>query len=551
MTLISDRKLDLLKLNSLITTGGANCTSEKACLEGTRVHALNNICTWIHGGGPQCDARLLLLLGQAGVGKSAIAHSIAHIFKDAKRLGASFCFANDRGTENFFRTIARGIADVDPSYALALTDAIDSTNASTPSHSDQITELLIDPLQSLSLVGPLVIVIDALDECKTARDVIVDVLARNMHKIPPNIRFIVTSRPSEAKILRSYNWVSVYDLEDEPAAQQDILAFVKEQLREPGSESRLKGFRSRDLEAIAASADGLFQYAAVVCKEILNSRKNREAPTKVFKRLVRPGSCSLDTLYALILSNAYNVRLSNPNPDTEGLETFRSVLGWILAASTRLTHQALIDFGLCAWPMSADSTSESDTSSDYQPEEGFDAVSNTLRPLGALLSGTQELSATVYPLHSSVRDFLLDESRSGCFYIGPLTQHHVLLASVSLQIMDRDLHFNMINLKSSYVPNSDIPDLQARLDAHVSVALFYACRYWFSHLKGSMLDEHQFDGVSRIRSMAGKKFLFWLEVLGLRQCTYHAQQAFEYLYQWLQVRSSDGFYVFHELTVII
>ena len=535
-----DRKLDYLKLNSLRITGGANCTSEKACLEGTRTHALNNIRLWIHGGGTQPDARALLLLGQAGVGKSAIAHSIAHMFKDAKRLGASFCFENDRGTENFFRTVARGIADVDPAYALALANVINSTNASTVSHLDQLTELLIRPLQSLSFIGPLVIVVDALDECKAARDLIVDVLAKNIHNFPSNIRFLITSRPSEAEILRRYHWVRVYDLEDEPAAQQDILAFVKEQLREPGSDTRLKGFRSRDLEAIAASAEGLFQYAAVVCREILNSRKIREAPTKVFKRLVKPGSSGLDSLYTLVLSNAYKIDLSGSNFDTEGIETFRSVLGWILVAHTRLTHQSLIDFGACVLSKFTDAASGSDAGSDasseYQPEEGFDEVSNTLRPLGALLSGTQDLSATVYPLHSSVRDYLLDASRSGCFCIGSASQHHALLASASLKIMERDLHFNMIDLKSSYVPNTDIPDLQARLDAHVSVALFYACRFWYLHLKDSEFDEKTFDAVSIIHVLARQKFLFWLEVLGLQQCTYHAQKAFEYLDKWYEVR---------------
>jgi len=521
-----------IKLNSLKVTEGADCVPEKACLDGTRLLALNSLRTWIHGGGDRADARLVLLLGQAGVGKSAIAHSIAYEFKKAGRLGGSFCFAKDRGTSNFFRTIARGLADVDITYGSALASAMTSANSTTVSHSTQITELLLEPLQSLALLGPLVIVVDALDECAYERDEIVGVLAKNIHRFPSNIRFLVTSRPSEAEILRRYDWVKVYDLRDEPATQQDILAFVKDQLREPGSATRLKGFRSKDLEAIATSAENLFQYAAVVCREILGARENYEAPTKVFQRLMGPARSGLDSLYTLILTNAYGIHSS-----LERMETFRSVLGWILVARERLTYQALIDFGACSLIAedADESSTSSDASSEYQSEEGFDTVSSILSPLGALLSGTQDPFATVYTLHSSFRDFLLDETRSGPFYIGPETKHHALLALASLKIMDRDLRFNIANLESSYVANENIPDLPTRLEACISKALRYACRNWFRHLKDSGLDENQFGAVSLISVIAGEKFLFWLEILGLLKCTYRGHLAFEFLTGWFKV----------------
>jgi len=78
-------------------------------------------------------------------------------------------------------------------------------------------------------------------------------------------------------------------------------------------------------------------------------------------------------------------------------------------------------------------------------------IKNIVKCLGALLSGTTDpisppgSPATIRPLHASFPDFLLDESRSGEFYID-LSHIHDQLAFASLGIMKDGLRFNICEL---------------------------------------------------------------------------------------------------------
>jgi len=194
--------VDVLKLDRLRITEGAGRDPNKMCLDGTRVSVLERVHSWIHGGGEGANARVLLAIGQAGVGKSAIAHSIANEYANMGRLGAAFCFSKDRGAGNLFRTIARNLADIDTVYASVLSSSIISSEMATSTSLEiQMKLLLLVPFQRLSVIGPVVIVLDALDEC-VERNQLIDCLIKNINSFPDNIRILVTSRPTEAHRLR-------------------------------------------------------------------------------------------------------------------------------------------------------------------------------------------------------------------------------------------------------------------------------------------------------------------------------------------------------------
>jgi hypothetical protein len=259
-------------LNSLQIAGRAGYQTEKKCLEGTRVEILDMLRDWCFNDGADEGARLALIVGQAGLGKSAIAHSLAHLCKEARRLGAFFVFANDCGSENLFRTVACRLADVDLSYASKLSEILsgDSDLATTPSISRQFNELLRKPLQSFDFVGPLVIILDALDECSTGRQQVIQCLVEGINSLPSNICILVTSRPAEAKFLREQFdddlRLRVIDLETMPVAISDIQRFVSSQLCRLRSErSGQVIFSENDFSSLAKSSEGLFEYAAVVC----------------------------------------------------------------------------------------------------------------------------------------------------------------------------------------------------------------------------------------------------------------------------------------------
>jgi energy-coupling factor transporter ATP-binding protein EcfA2 len=88
---------DLLK--SLLSASDAPLNSrakqhESACLENTRIDLLQEIYYWADGQDERC---IFWLNGLAGTGKSTIARTLACIYFERKRLGASFFFARGGG----------------------------------------------------------------------------------------------------------------------------------------------------------------------------------------------------------------------------------------------------------------------------------------------------------------------------------------------------------------------------------------------------------------------------------------------------------------------
>jgi hypothetical protein len=64
-----------------------------------------------------------------------------------------------------------------------------------------------------------------------------------------------------------------------------------------------------------------------------------------------------------------------------------------------------------------------------------------------------------------------------------LEDAHHQLAHSCLELMLEDFEFNICKHESSYLANSDVPDLDARMTEHIQPALSYACRFWGDHVK--------------------------------------------------------------------
>jgi hypothetical protein len=159
---------------------GARYNSEKGCLPGTRREIIEEIVDWVNNDAEDVP-RVFLLSGMAGLGKSAIAHSLAHLFDGFGRLGSSYCFNRSNQTElrpdNLFSTIARDLADLDPSRKSTLYQVIHEKTAlrKTRAPHEQFENFILQPASGLTSIGPLLIVIDALDESgdkETRRDIV-------------------------------------------------------------------------------------------------------------------------------------------------------------------------------------------------------------------------------------------------------------------------------------------------------------------------------------------------------------------------------------------
>src|SRR6266481_2688433 len=138
------------------------------CLEGTREVVVAKLMEWVDG---DSDRPVCWFHGPAGFGKSAIAQTIAERCAAADILAASFFFSRGAGS--------RGrITGFIPTLSYQLTISIPGTkpkihsvlqeDPTIPHQSleDQFQKLILNPILALSEYDrPMVIIIDALDEC--------------------------------------------------------------------------------------------------------------------------------------------------------------------------------------------------------------------------------------------------------------------------------------------------------------------------------------------------------------------------------------------------
>ncbi|KAF9457442.1 hypothetical protein BDZ94DRAFT_1314195 [Collybia nuda] len=176
---------------------------EKNCLEGTRQGIIDEIGAWAWNS--SSGKQILWLKGLAGTGKSSVAHTIGKQFDEQHRLGSFFCFdissKPPRAPEHLFPTIAVNLAGFDNYWNTALWNVIknDPSLCTTDSVQRQFGEFFLKPADSLRVVGPILIIIDALDEYGDASSckILLEMLATRMSTLPGNFKLLVTSRPEK------------------------------------------------------------------------------------------------------------------------------------------------------------------------------------------------------------------------------------------------------------------------------------------------------------------------------------------------------------------
>ena len=80
--------------------------------------------------------------------------------------------------------------------------------------------------------------------------------------------------------------------------------------------------------------------------------------------------------------------------------------------------------------------------------------------------------------------------------------------------------------------NSEVQDLETRINDRISHALRYACQSWHKHLTQTGGDA--IDVIPHLRTFLEGKFLAWLEVVSVLGAMRGAVDALEQLILWLQ-----------------
>jgi hypothetical protein len=456
------------------------------------------------------------LSGVAGSGKSAIAHTIAQHFDLLGRLGSSFCFDRahqvQRCPNNLFSTIAVDMADLDPQWKTALCNAVWGKRAlrSSRAPGEQFTNLILKPSEAITTVGPIVIVIDALDESgdRASREVLLRIIGKRMTDLPNNFRVLVTSRPEpdihevftgKLHIRRKH-----MDSIDRKESEADISLYIREQLAEL-TDLELKWPNEEWCRLLLKSSDGLFQWASAACSAIKGGR-GALRPTERLTRFITTER-GLDGLYSEILSQGFD------SSDSQDMDRFKLIMGRILAAKEPLSVVSL-----------------SELHSDNEPS---DLVKLVTQPLASLLSGVTQANVAVRPLHTSFRDFLTHKERSGQFYVDLAPQQRNL-ALASWRVMKEELRFNICKLETSHSKNSDVHDLDNRITKYIPSHLSYACRFWADHAREMIFEP---TVVEILKSFLQEQFLYWLEALSLIRRLPLASSALASSFKWTKVAS--------------
>ena len=513
----------------MLYAAGAGLNTEKLCLEGTRVKILNEITDWINNVDDNAP-RLFCLHGTAGSGKSAIAHTIAHRFETLGRLGSFFCFdrnrAAERRHEKIFATIAQDLADCDPQLRKALAAAVRHKTSlrNTPDVLRQWQELIVQPAKAMSdaMAGPIIIVIDALDESGNtdSRRHILRILAGRHSKaegsimnLPPHFRILLTSRPLLDVIdaFKGAIHVRQKSMESIPSTE-DVQCYVTDQL----SEAQLGPALSTFSTSLARESDGLFEWARLACAYVKGENGagaglNAEGRFKTIMARSK-GVPLLDGMYRLTLGTMF------PKEEPERrrcIDRFKSVMAQILGTMEPLP---LASLGAMRHHFVVDSDID---------------LHSIVVPMGALLSGAADSSIPIRALHASFPDFLIDRDRSGEYFIdvSPVQEN---LAFSCLLVMENGLRFNICQVPNSYLPNSKVPDLDHRIKEHISPELAYSCRFWTVHVCNMPFKVSVVDLVRKLFS--DEELLFWFEALSLLGCINTCAGSLSSLIQWIMVR---------------
>ncbi|TFK24742.1 TPR-like protein [Coprinopsis marcescibilis] len=248
----------------------------RACLDGTRVVHIEAITSWatsLEAEHTTSGARILLVPGPAGSGKSALAHTIC---KELSRSGHLVCsvFFDHTGpqptAEDFTVVLAQGLCTVDDPVKKAIAKLIiqDKTLASAPA-SRQIENLVLPIIAHLPSTRTFVVSIDALDE--QPNPAMLKLLRDYVPRLPSTFRFVLTTRPDPLVMQYLENRPHIISFPHPlvgDSSQADVKNFIVDRLSMTDYQTAIS---AKLLKAFIVRSEGLFLWAETVLNHIDNT----------------------------------------------------------------------------------------------------------------------------------------------------------------------------------------------------------------------------------------------------------------------------------------
>ena len=239
--------------------------------EGTRKWVFDRVQSWLDDRSSQ--NRVMVISGNAGMGKSVIAAVICKRMQEAGRLsGSHFCqYNNVRYCKPrlMIQSLACHLSNALPEYKRALVEQL-SRNLGTDLNNMGVEELFAllfkEPLSAVGDPGRnMLMVIDGLDESEyKGRNELLDVIANQFCKLPIWIRFLVTTRPALniAEKLKHLKQLKLESNDEDNIGDVRVLCLKRlQRVVEPENVSEF-------IEQLVLKSEGLMLYAHFLILEI-------------------------------------------------------------------------------------------------------------------------------------------------------------------------------------------------------------------------------------------------------------------------------------------
>jgi len=371
--------------------------------------------------------RYFIVTGEPGVGKTAIAARLTQI----RDLTAThFCIARQADTIdplNFARSLSHQLTrsddfaccileeqrihvevhvNVRENYGQIIGIQIENLIIEAPSVMVAFNRTVMDPLRKLYASGfdqQLVILVDALDEAVQQRgpETITDLLA-NARGLPPQIRFVLTSRPDSAA-LRHFEALNIPHLVLDAGREenlQDVQEYIRRQLEESEASEVLRAWLAEQemqpqvfVDRITDASRGNFLYLVWLLSAIASG-------TQQFDSLAAAPQ-GLDGIYREFLrTRGVGLEMS------KWRDFYRPLFGLLSAAQEALSAEQIARLsGLTV-----------------------QKVKDFLDDIEQFLDSSRRAAGRYHLYHQSLVDFLGDQQRAGEFWVDVPATHQRIAA---------------------------------------------------------------------------------------------------------------------------